>query len=202
MEVVVATRNKHKFREISQILKDSNIEAESLENFPAAPEVVEDGKTFLDNAKKKALTIARFTRRLTVADDSGLVVEFLNGAPGVYSARFAGENAGDEENNEKLLGLLKGVSWKKRKAQFVCYVAIADTKGIIGVVNGAHCGYISLKPAGKNGFGYDPLFFSPKMKKIFAQLSPALKNKVSHRAIAFNKAKKVILTYIKSRKEK
>lgn len=196
MEVVVATRNKDKFKEISEILKNSKIKNISLNCFPEAPEVEEDGKTFKENAIKKAVVIARFTKRLTVADDSGLEVEALDGAPGVYSARFAGEKARYQDNNEKLLKLLKDIPLKKRKAKFVCCVAIADAKSIIGVVEGVCRGFIGEKPKGKNGFGYDPIFVVSKRNKTFAELSPEVKNKISHRSKAFAKAKKIIIRYI------
>jgi len=201
MDIIVSTRNEHKFKEISKILKDSKIKALSLKDFPGTPQVKEDGKTFSDNAGKKALKIARITKRLTVADDSGLEVYALDNAPGVYSARFSGRGATYESNNRKLLRLLKDVPRSKRKARFVCCVAIADAKGIIGVVEGVCRGTIASVEKGKKGFGYDPLFICNGSNKTFAELNPAIKNKISHRAKAFAKAKKIILKYIE-KKEK
>jgi len=200
MEVVIATRNKDKFKEISKILKNSNIKTLSLDDFPGVPQVKEDGKTLVDNALKKALTIARFTRRLTVSDDSGLVVDALGGGPGVYSSRFAGKGATYKKNNEKLLKLLKDVPQAKRQAKFICCVAVAEPGKIIGIVDGIHRGFITFETKGRNGFGYDPLFVCPGLNKTFAQLSPSLKNRVSHRARAFRKAKKLILEYIRKHK--
>ncbi|MBU4305631.1 MAG: XTP/dITP diphosphatase [Candidatus Omnitrophica bacterium] len=197
MEVVVSTRNKNKFKEIVSILKDAKIKAVSLDAFSSIPEVKEDGKTFADNAAKKALKIAGITKRLTVADDSGLEVAALGGAPGVYSARFSGKAATYESNNEKLLRMLNGVAMKKRRARFVCCVAIADARGIVDIVEADYRGYIAQERKGKNGFGYDPVFFCPRLKKTFAQLTPGMKNKLSHRARAFLKAKKSILKYIR-----
>lgn len=197
MEVVVSTRNKNKFREISKILSDSKIKAVSLNEFPRLPKVKENGETFAENACKKALKIARITKRLTIADDSGLEVDMLHGAPGVYSARFSGVRATDQSNNKKLLKMLEGIPMQKRRAKFVCCVAIADANGLVDVLKGMCRGKIAKEQKGKNGFGYDSLFIAVKFKKTFAELSPKVKNKISHRAKAFSKAKKVILKYIK-----
>lgn len=196
MEVIVSTRNRNKFREISRILKNGKIRPLSLDKFPQAPKVKEDAATFEGNASKKALKIARVTNILTVADDSGLLVDALRGEPGIFSARFAGRGATYEKNNKKLLRLLAGVPKKKRGATFICCVAIADSKGIIGIVKGACRGYINECPVGGYGFGYDPIFIIPKLKKTFAQVPSALKNRISHRAKAFAKAKRLILRYI------
>lgn len=198
MEVIVSTRNKNKFKEICKILSNSKIKALSLDKFPKAPKnIKEDGVTFADNAAIKALKIAKITKRLTVADDSGLEVNALDGAPGVYSARFSGRGATYESNNNKLLKSLKELSNKKdRKARFVCSVAIADASGIIAIVQGTCQGYITKELKGSKGFGYDPLFEVVGYKKTFAELTPKLKNQISHRAKAFAKAKREILKYI------
>ena len=197
MEVVVSTRNKNKFKEIRKILSNSQIKAISLEKFPLVPKrIKEDGDTFADNACIKALKIARSTKRLTIADDSGLEVYALNNAPGVYSARFSGKSSTYASNNKKLLRLLKDLPKSKRRARFVCCVALADEQGIIGVVEGKCLGTITCVEKGKKGFGYDPLFEVSQYKKTFAQLNPELKNQISHRGKAFAKAKKLILKYI------
>jgi XTP/dITP diphosphohydrolase len=198
MEVIVSTRNKNKFKEISKILSDSKIKAVSLDKFPKAPKnIKEDGKTFADNACIKAVKIAKITKKLTVADDSGLEVKALKGAPGVYSARFSGPKATYESNNAKLLRLLKGLPDKKdRRARFACVVAVADENGVVAVVEGSCSGFITQELKGDKGFGYDPLFEVPGHKKTFAELDPKIKNSISHRAKAFAKAKKVILKYI------
>ena len=203
MEVVVSTRNKNKFREISKILSDAKIKAVSLDKFAKAPKrIKEDGETFADNACIKALKIANSTQKLTVADDSGLEVNALDGEPGVYSARFSGPGATYQSNNRKLLKSLKNLPNKKdRKARFVCAVAIADAKGLIGVVEGVCSGYIVLEEKGAKGFGYDPLFEVSSYKKTFAELNPKIKNRISHRAKAFEKAKKIILKHINKEKK-
>lgn len=192
-EIVVSSRNKEKKRELKTLLKGLGIRVLDLNDFPGAPEVKETGKTFEANARLKALKIAGYTRRLTLADDSGLVVKALGGRPGVRSARFAGGKATYDDNNRKLLRLLKGVPVRDRAAKFVSVVAIAGTKGVIGTVKGECSGRITLAPKGRNGFGYDPVFFSPKYKKTFAEFTPSQKNSVSHRGRALRKARAVIL---------
>lgn len=195
-EIVISSRNNEKKRELKALLKDLEIKVLDLNDFPAAPKVEEKGKTFEENAAVKALKIARFTKKLTIADDSGLEVKTLGGRPGVYSARFAGKNATYEANNRKLLRLLDGVPKPKRKAKFVCVVALADKDKLIGLARGECSGRITFEPKGRNGFGYDPVFFSPKHNKTFAQLSPKEKNSISHRGRALRKAKKIIQNYL------
>jgi XTP/dITP diphosphohydrolase len=197
LEIVISSRNKEKKRELKALLKGIRIKVLDLNYFPAAPKVKETGKTFEANAKLKALKIAKFTKRLTLADDSGLVVGALGGMPGVRSARFAGGDAAYEANNRKLLKLLEGVPKSKRRAKFVSVVAIADQGGIVGVVRGECSGRITLAPKGRNGFGYDPVFFSPKFKKTFAELTPSRKNSISHRGRALKKARAVILSCLR-----
>ncbi|MDP3787437.1 MAG: XTP/dITP diphosphatase [Candidatus Omnitrophota bacterium] len=192
LEIVISSRNKEKKRELKSLLKGLKIKVLDLNDFPAAPKVEEKGKTFEENAATKALTVARFTKRLTLADDSGLEVEALGGRPGVYSARFAGENATYEVNNRKLLRALERIPNPKRKAKFVCVIAIADKNKLVGLVRGECIGRITFEPKGRNGFGYDPVFFSPKYNKTFAQLSSKEKNSVSHRGRALKKAKVLI----------
>jgi len=192
LEIVISSRNNGKKRELKSLLKGLAIRVLDLNDFPAAPKVKERGKTFEENASAKAIKIAKFTKRLALADDSGLEVEALGGRPGVYSARFAGNNATDEANNRKLLKALAGVPKPKRKAKFICVIALADKDKLAGLVRGEYRGRITFEPEGKNGFGYDPIFFSPKHNKTFAQLSPGEKNAVSHRGKALRKAKKLI----------
>ncbi|MDP2942433.1 MAG: XTP/dITP diphosphatase [Candidatus Omnitrophota bacterium] len=192
LEITISSRNKEKKRELKSLLKGLKIKVLDLNDFPAAPKVEEKGKTFEENAATKALTVARFTKRLTLADDSGLEVEALGGRPGVYSARFAGENATYEANNRKLLRALERIPKLKRKAKFVCVIAIADKNKLVGLVRGECIGRITFEPKGRNGFGYDPVFFSPKYNKTFSQLSSKEKNSVSHRGRALKKAKVLI----------
>ena len=196
MELVVATRNKDKLREIKAILKGLPVDVFSLDSFKGVPDVIEDGKTLEDNAVKKAVQISRFLKKLAVADDSGLEVEYLNGDPGVYSARFSGKGATYKSNNEKLLRLLKGVPFAKRKACFKCVIAVADKGKVVGTAEGICNGKICFEPKGGNGFGYDPVFISDGCKKTFAEMRPAWKNKISHRSKALAKAKKIIAKYL------
>jgi len=198
-ELVVATTNKGKLREIKELFADLNLKITSLADYPDAPQVVEDGKTFAQNALKKAATIALFTGKLTLGEDSGLQVWALKNAPGIYSARFAGEKATDPKNNSKILRELRGVPLKKRVARYRCFAALVDGKRIIDVVDGTCSGLIALRPLGKNGFGYDPLFYLPRYKKTFGQLDPAIKAKISHRAKAMKKVRKILERYLGSR---
>lgn len=196
IELVIATKNPKKKEEIERLLGKLNAKILTLADFPVLPEVIEDGKTFEENAKKKALTYAKFLKRLVLADDSGLEVDVLNGRPGIYSSRYSGKGATDEKNIIKLLEELAGREFKERRARFNCSVALADEKGIIGVVNAQCKGMIAFEPNGECGFGYDPLFIVPKFGKTFAELGPQVKDKLSHRAKAVKKAKNIILKYI------
>lgn len=196
-EIVISSRNKEKKRELKALLKGLRIKILDLNDFPAAPKVRETGKTFEANARLKAFKIAKFTKRLTLADDSGLLVKTLGGLPGVRSARFAGDKASYGDNNRKLLRLLEGVPRERRGAKFISVVAIADTGCIIGVVRGECSGRITLAPKGRNGFGYDPVFFSPRFKKTFAELTASQKNSISHRGRALRKARAVILNSLR-----
>lgn len=201
IELVVATKNGKKLIEIIEILKDRNLRVISLVDYPRAPRIIENGKTFKENAIKKAVRIAHFTGRLTLGEDSGLCVYALDGKPGVYSSRFAGKNKSDMQNNKKLLRELEGLSLSKRKAYYACSVALADANGLVGVVEGRCSGVIGFKMLGKSGFGYDPLFVIPKYKKTFAQLGSGIKHKMSHRYYALEKTKKIIQKYIEKQRE-
>ena len=196
MELVVATRNKDKLREIKALLKGLRVKVFSLDSFKGVPEVTEDGKTLKDNAIKKAVQISKFLKRFAVADDSGLEVECLDGGPGVYSARFSGKDATYKTNNEKLLKLLKGMLLSKRKACFRCVIAVANKGKVIGVAEGRCCGKIGFESKGDNGFGYDPVFIPNGFKKTFAQMSASRKNNISHRSKALSKAKNIISKYL------
>ncbi len=196
MELVVATKNKKKLREIKDLLKGVRIKVTSIDDYKNPPRIIEDGKAFHENAIKKAVKIARFTGKLTVGEDSGLCVDALSGAPGIYSSRFAGRNKSDAANNKKLLRLLEGLPQKKRGAHYVCAAALADKDGLVASVGGKCDGRIGFTPKGNSGFGYDPLFVIPKYKKTFAQLGLKIKHQMSHRFRALTKAKKVIQKYI------
>lgn len=177
--LVLATTNQNKVREFRQFLADFPIEVKSLADFGPLPGVIEDGLTFDENAYKKAHHYAKVLGLPAIADDSGLVVEALGGAPGVYSARYAGENATDQKNCRKLLEELG--SEKNRKAQFVCVLSIAVPSGPALTYEASCTGTILEEPRGSSGFGYDPLFYFEPLKKTFAELSMEEKNKVSHR---------------------
>lgn len=189
---MLATRNRDKGGELAALLKDLGIGIRTLAEFPDAPEVVEDGETCEANAVKKALTIARYTKLPAAADDTGLMVEALGGRPGVHAARYAGEQATYEDNWRKLLHELAGVPRERRGARFVTVAALADPNGKVEVVQGSLDGLITDSPAGTKGFGYDPVFFVPKLGKTLAQLTPEEKNRISHRARAFTKLKELL----------
>ncbi|MFH1191110.1 MAG: RdgB/HAM1 family non-canonical purine NTP pyrophosphatase [Candidatus Omnitrophota bacterium] len=195
-QLVVATKNKKKLSEIKDILEGTHLKLLSLDAYKDVPLVAENGKTFQENSIKKAVTLARFTGQFCLGEDSGLCVDALGGAPGIYSARFSGRDKSDIKNNLKLLKLLKDVPAIERKAHYVCAVALADKRGLIGVVEGNCSGLIAFEPGGSAGFGYDPLFYIPKFKKTFAQLGEKVKHKMSHRYHALKKAKRIIEKYI------
>ncbi len=180
--LVVATRNKGKKKEIENVLKDFPVIIKDLDDFGPIPEVEEDGDTFDDNAYKKASFTARVLGFPALADDSGLIVDALNGEPGVYSARYAGVNATDQENLEKLLEEIKGKN--NRKASFQCVLSLAIPTGAALTYEASCEGEILSEPVGDNGFGYDPVFYFPKFEKTFAQLTIEEKGSVSHRGKA------------------
>lgn len=197
MELVVATKNREKLTEIKEILKGLNLRILSLADYPKAPRIIENGKTFRENAIKKAVKIARFTGKLTLGEDSGLCVDILKGKPGVYSSRFAGKAKSDPQNNRKLLKILGKLPANRRKARYWCAVALADKEGLVGVKEGECRGFIGFQPKGHFGFGYDPLFVIPKYQKTFAQLGPCVKHRMSHRFRALRKTRSVLATYLK-----
>lgn len=197
MELVVATKNKKKLLEIKQILRGLKLKITSPADYPSLPRIIENGSSFRENAAKKALKAARFSKKLTLGEDSGLCVAALDGEPGIYSSRFSGADKDDRKNNLKVLRLLEGVPLKKRNAYYACAVALADKDGLIGVVEGKCSGLIGFKPKGRFGFGYDPLFIIPRYKKTFAQLGGKVKHKISHRFRALKKAKVVLANYLK-----
>ena len=186
MKIFLATGNKHKIKEIEKIFKMDNVEILSINDGIEIPEVEEDGTTFEENSKKKALEIAKFTNMITIADDSGLCVDALNGAPGVYSARYAGEHGNDLDNNKKLVRELQGI--EDRKARFVCVITLAKPTGETYSFRGEVEGDIIDVPQGTEGFGYDPHFFMKEYGKTLAEI-PEIKNKISHRARALEKLK-------------
>ena len=190
--LLLATRNQGKKAEMQQMLQGLLLDIINLEDIEMLPEILEDGTSFAENAIKKAQQTAALSGYICLADDSGLEVDALNGNPGIYSARFAGEDADDNKNNEKLLYLLKEVEMEKRTARFVCAVAISDPAGNTRVVSGKCEGKIGLELKGTGGFGYDPLFVPSGSHKSFAQLTAEEKNSISHRAHALQKAREII----------
>jgi XTP/dITP diphosphohydrolase len=191
-ELVLATRNRHKGEELAALLGDLGIRIRTLDEFPQAPNVVEDGITCEANAVKKARAIADATGLPAVADDTGLEVDALGGHPGVFAARYAGEGATFEDNWRKLLRELEGVPRERRTARFVTVAAIAIPAGAVQVAQGVLEGLIAEAPSGTQGFGYDPVFHVPELGKTLAQLSADQKNRISHRAKAFMKVREMI----------
>ena len=189
MELVLATGNHDKQKEIVALLSDLPITIRNLSEFQPVPEIIEDGETCEANAVKKAVIIAKHTGRLTLADDTGLEVEALGGVPGVYAARYAGENATYNDNCQKLLNELQGVSLDNRNAIFVTVMAIAEPSGLVDVVEGRLEGKISETVSGTDGFGYDPVFIVPELGKTLAEIKLEEKNQISHRGQALVKAK-------------
>ncbi|MCX7747604.1 MAG: XTP/dITP diphosphatase [Clostridia bacterium] len=184
---IVATRNKGKLKEIQEILRGFQVDVISMEEAGIFKDIEETGTTFEENAMIKAKEVLKLTGEIVMADDSGLEVDCLDGAPGIYSARFAGEGASDEDRNNKLLSMLQGVELEKRTARFVCAVAVVFPDGREFTVKGICEGYIGFEPKGTNGFGYDPLFYMPEYNMTTAQMKSEDKHKISHRGRALKK---------------
>ncbi len=187
MKLLIATGNQGKLKEIRRLLEGAPIEIVGLDQLTNPPEVVEDGATFTANARKKAQEMASFSGYLTLADDSGLVVDALNGAPGVYSARYAGEQGDDTANNNKLLANMATIADERRRAAFHCVVALAWPDGRCETYAGQVSGLIMREARGDGGFGYDPLFIVPEYGKTMAELPLEIKNRISHRGTALRK---------------
>ena len=197
MNLLIATRNPGKLREVAAILQGLSVQLATLEAYPHVPDAIEDADTFEGNARKKALHYARWTNQWSLADDSGLEVDALDGAPGVFSARYAarsergaeatrllGREASDASNNAKLIDALKGIPQERRTARFRCVVALARRDEVLAVRSGVFEGRIVDDPRGTNGFGYDPHFYVPEHSMTAAQMPPLLKNAISHRGKA------------------
>lgn len=196
--IIVASNNKGKISEFKRILSDLDLEVLSLKDIMIDIDVEEDGLTFEENAKKKAVEIYKELINkgednfIVISDDSGLEVDYLNGAPGVFSARYAGEHGNDKKNNEKLLSNLKEVKFENRSARFVCQLALINDRNEYRTIKGTVEGYILEEEKGLEGFGYDPLFLYKPLGKTFGELSMEEKNKISHRGKALLKARNVI----------
>jgi len=193
--LIVATKNKGKYQEMKEILSGMPFNVISMEDASLDIEIEETGQTFEENALIKAREVSRLTNEIVIADDSGLEIEYLDGAPGIYCSRFAGEGASDEDRNRKLLKLLEGVPFEKRKARFVCVIAVVYPEGDYFTVKGICEGYIGFEPKGNNGFGYDPLFYIQEYGKTMAEMDPEDKHKISHRG----KALRLMLEEFKKR---
>lgn len=184
--IVLASRNRKKTQEVSEILAPLGFTVVSVTQFPLVPEVDEDGCTFAENAAKKAREVALHLKQWVIGEDSGLTVDALNGAPGIYSARYSDPGATDERNNQKLLQELRDIPDDKRGAGYVCSVALADPTGQIRIACEGTCrGRILHHASGEGGFGYDPFFLVPEYHRSFGQLSAVVKHRISHRAKAF-----------------
>jgi len=195
--LIVATRNRGKIREIREALKGLGIRIYALSDFDGVAEIEEDGKSFTENALKKARFYSKVFGKLTLADDSGLEVECLKGMPGIYSARYAGERASNRENNQKLLKEMEGIPLSKRGARFKCVMALVSPDGKEAMTEGSCQGRIGMRERGRRGFGYDPLFILPKYGKTMAQLPLKEKNRISHRGKALRRLRKTIRIFIK-----
>lgn len=187
-EIILASHNQKKVGEISDLLSPHKIQVQCVADFPDVPEVVEDGTTFGENAAKKAVQTALSLSQWTIGEDSGLMIDALHGAPGIYSARFSGEDATDEQNNAKMIQELQKVPIEKRTAAYICNVALSNPQGEICLQVEASCrGRMTETPRGQNGFGYDPYFEIIELHKTFGELAPIVKQHLSHRARAFER---------------
>jgi len=187
---LLATRNLHKVSEIRAILRGLNLSIRTLDDFPMASEVAEDGETYRENAVKKAWSISRQTGKLALADDTGLEVAALGGRPGVYSARFFGDRASFSNNRLKLLQEMKGIPELKRQALFRCVTALASPTLVLAIEEGSLSGTIATREQGEAGFGYDPVFLLSRRGKTLAEIPTEEKNRLSHRAKALSKMKR------------
>jgi XTP/dITP diphosphohydrolase len=190
LDIVIATRNKKKIEEVRRLLSGLDINIVTIDNYGNMPEIIEDGNTFEENALKKARAIAQITKKPALADDSGLQVDALGGAPGIYSARYAGDDSDDRKNIEKLLKEMKGI--KDRRARFVCIIAFALPDGSYYLFEGVTEGTIGEVPKGEKGFGYDPIFYPDGYDKTFAEMESEQKDFLSHRGKALRKFKEFI----------
>lgn len=198
LRIVLATRNRHKIEELTAMLRGLPVEALTLDDLPAMPDVVEDGETLEDNAIKKAVSAAREFGLPALSDDTGLEVDALDGAPGVRSARYAGDTGDAVANNRRLLAELRDVPESRRRAAFRCVIALARPDGAASTAEGVTRGVILTSPRGHGGFGYDPLFLPDGHEETYAEMSPAGKNAVSHRGKAINRARDLILELLES----
>ncbi len=195
MKLIIATHNSDKERELKSVLDDFPVDVISLDQFPEIGEIEETGSTLYENAKLKSDTVNKITNLPCLGDDTGLEVDALEGAPGIYSSRYAGENVSYEDNVAKLLREMSSTPYEKRTARFRTIIFYTDGEREL-YTQGEIKGYITEEQRGKNGFGYDPVFYIPEVKKTMAELTPAEKNKLSHRGQAMKKFRKLLLDFI------
>ena len=196
IDIIIATRNRHKFRELQVLLKVAGVRFHSLQDYSHLPTIPEHGRTFAANAITKARAVARATGYPAIADDSGLEVDALASAPGVRSARFAGQHGDDEANNRKLLQVLNGLPRSRRRARYRCVLALASPRRLLGVTEGVFAGVIAAAPKGTRGFGYDPLFLVPRLGKTVGQLPASVKQRLSHRAKAAKRMRVLLVRFV------
>ncbi|MFO0425701.1 MAG: RdgB/HAM1 family non-canonical purine NTP pyrophosphatase [Planctomyces sp.] len=200
--MILSSRNRKKTQEVAEILAPVGIQIVSVTEFAHVGEVEEDGVTFAENAAKKATQVARELNQWVIGEDSGLMVDALNGAPGIYSARYSGPSATDELNNRKLLAELEGVPDERRGAGYICSVAVSNPSGeVVAAVEGTCRGRILRTAVGTGGFGYDPYFLIPEYHQTFGALSSVVKHRLSHRARAFAKLIPILKTIIASHRD-
>jgi XTP/dITP diphosphohydrolase len=192
LDIVIATGNRHKFRELTGLLHMPGIRWHSLAEFPRLPVLHERGTTFDANAISKARQVSRAAKLMALADDSGLEVDALNGRPGIRSARFAGRHGDDTANNVKLLAAMEGVPYRRRGARYRCSLALVQGTQVVALTRGTWAGRIATAPRGRGGFGYDPLVIVPKFGKTVAQLPPGVKRRHSHRAEAARRMRRAL----------
>lgn len=196
MDIVLATRNANKVREFRELLQDMPLRVLCCSDFPGCPDVEEDGATFVENALKKARTVAAYTNRIALADDSGLEVDALGGAPGIFSSRYGGPECDAQKNIARLLKELDGVPDQRRGARFRCVIALVAPDGRERIVEGICRGKIVEEPRGEKGFGYDPVFLDEESGRTFAQMDSSLKNRISHRGRAMQELKKILQEFL------
>lgn len=196
--LLLATTNPGKIREYRLLLNNPGYRIVTLDEEGITEAVTEEGNSYEQNAQLKASTYAKLSGLITIADDSGLEVDALNGEPGIYSARFSGKNATDADRVDSLLARLRDIPWERRTAHFKCVIAVVAPNGQAELCYGECDGMIALEPRGENGFGYDPVFYLPALGKTMAELPPEVKNQLSHRARAANRARQVLQRFLAS----
>lgn len=197
-EIIFATENAGKIREVEAMFEGLGVSVKTMKEAGIRANIIEDGSTFMENAVKKAKTIAGYTKEIVLADDSGLVIDYLNGEPGIYSARYLGEDTPYEIKNAEILSRMEGVEEDKRGARFVCAMAAVMPDGEVIQTEGVMEGIIGYASAGENGFGYDPIFYLPEFGMSSAQISPEQKNAVSHRGKALREMQKLLQKKLRS----